>query len=428
MEKITKIIAVLAVCVISTAVFAQESSSLLKPVNDLNLGTFSGHAQLLYSDLKIDGLGSTNGEGNANSTTLGLKLDYVSPTFAGLTLSLSYIDTEVLGSGGGAFDTGKAAGAFIGNGGFSILNEAYISYNAAALGLEKTTLIVGRKVLDTEVMTPGTVTAWQKERSYECAVMISEDIQDTVLILGHLERMSNVWATDDAWKFGDLSEDLLGLGWQTRGVEYFQTTYNGIANMEIAVYDAYLHDIMNVAGTRIKYDIDEALSLNVWYKHECSIQEIDNLTDEGKIINSNLYSASLTYAAENFTIEPGFVIMGGNTAKGTALVNQTTLGFNHPLAETILYTDQWNGGADTYFVKVDTKIGKTSAYLLAAYTNNDSGVDVSDGYEIDLMVSRPIVENLDASVKLAYARGDSSVPATDDVVTTLAQVYLTYTF
>lgn len=82
------------VIILATAMAASIASAegIIKQFNDLGYGTLSGRLQTLSMYRDYD-----NGA-NAHATTLGIKLDYLSPTKEGWTIGASYNGAGVLDS------------------------------------------------------------------------------------------------------------------------------------------------------------------------------------------------------------------------------------------------------------------------------------------------------------------------------------------
>ncbi|MEA2013169.1 MAG: OprD family outer membrane porin [Verrucomicrobiota bacterium] len=424
-KKLTKALTLLTVFLTTISLSAED---LLKPVNDLKLGTFSGRLQLL--SMQRDGSDASIYKGNTNSTSLALKLDYLSPEFAGLTLGLSYIDSEILASGGGNLDAGKNAGAgTLFNGGFSLLNEVWINLNLEMIGLEKTDIKVGRQVFNLELIRADDIR--QKPRSFEAVSVTSKDIENLTLTYLHAERMSDVWVNDERWKFLDINsnpDSTMGeaeANHQTRGLEYIEGVYSK-EGLTIALYDMYEHDFMNSIGTRVNLTLTDTTAITVWYLHQNGIQKTDNKAGR----NANLYSFSVTQKIGKVTVEPGFMSIAGGNGNTTdeGVRTQIPYGYNHPMANSLmLLSKQWAAGADTYFVKATTKIDKTILYVLASYTDHDNTVLAYDAYEVNVIAKQLLTENLSACVKFGYG-ARSGKAGTRDSHATDTRLFITYNF
>ena len=350
-----------------------SAESLLDPINDLGLGTVKLKAQTLsmYRDFE--------GAGNGYSTTLGWTLDYLSTEWEGLSAGVSVIHVDVLHAAGGAH--GSNGETLLSNGNVNEMNELWVKYRLGALGLSNTFVKVGRQVLNTEVLRSDAFR--QKARSFESAILVTKDIPNTTLIVGHTEKMSNV--------------------------------YTGVTNLEIAAYDEYAHDVANIAGGRIKYTLSENTALNGYYRHET---DVGNGADH----SSDMFGASIQQKIGGVTIEPGFLSIGGDGL----LFTERTTGINHPLGSSMmLYGEQFQGGADTYYIKATTKIDKTILYALYNYTTHDT--QNFEGQELNFVIKQPITDKLTVALKTGVGYRDNK-GTTDDTVASDTRLFVTYNF
>jgi len=391
---------------LSGVLFAE---SLLDPVNALGFGAVKLRAQTLSIHRDYEGLG------NGYSTTLGWKLDYLSPEWEGLSAGLSYIHVDVLHTAGGAF--GSDGEGLLFNGRVNELNELWVKYSLGTLGLSNTSAKVGRQVINGEVFRKDEFR--QKPRAFEAALLTTKDIPDTVLTIGHVERLSNVWDSDShatlSWRFKDI-EDVLGAGYSTRGVTWAEGVYTGITNLEIAAYNAYAYDIGNVAGGRIKYTVSDTTAVNGYIRHENEVGRAANS-------HSDMVGLSVQQKVGDVMLEPGFLSIGGDAL----LFSELGTGINHPLGSSMMiYSGIFNGGADTAYLKAVTKINKTVLYLLYNYTWHDK--TPYDGQELNIVVKQPVCDNLSVALKVGAGYRDGKNAATGDTTATDARLFVTYNF
>lgn len=375
------------------ALSCAASDSLLKPVNDLGYGTFKLRAQTLSMYRDYEGLG------NGYSSTLGWKLDYSTPEWEGLTAGLSYIHVDVLHTGGGRYSSNGEA--LLSNGNVNVLNELWLKYNFGALGLSNTFVKVGRQVINGEVFRADEFR--QKPRSFEAAIIETREISDTVVTVGHATRFSNVWDNGIDSEFQDLGD----------GVTWVEAVYTGVTNLELAVFDAYAHDALNLIGGRAKYTLSDATALNGYYRHEDGVGGMEH--------SSDLAGASIQQKIGDVTVEPGFLVVGGDSLQFTEMGT----GINHPLGSSMMiYSGQFSGGAKTAYLKAVTKIDKTVLYALYNYTWNSELP--YDGQELNVVVKQPIGDRLTLALKVGagYRTMDSgnSTTATD------TRLFVTYNF
>ncbi|MFA6173999.1 MAG: OprD family outer membrane porin [Kiritimatiellales bacterium] len=383
-----------------------SAESLLKPVNDLGYGTWNARLQTLSMYRDYD----NNKPGSAYSTTAGLLLGYISPELAGFSSGLTWIYVEPVDSSSGS-DNGKV---LISNGRVNVLNEAWIKYRFEALGLTNTFVKAGRQVVNGEVFCADEFR--QKPRSVEAALLTIKDIPGTAITVGHAERLSNVWDDRNKWRFNDI-EETLGAQYQTHGVDWAEAVYTGITNLEVAAYDAYAHDIANIAGSRARYALTDTTAMNGYYRHEADV-------GQGAERSSDMYGLSLQQKAGGVTLEPGFLCIRGDNL----LFQELTTGINHPLGSSMMiYSGQFNGGSDTAYLKAGAKIGKTGLYALYNYTWQDHSRTAYDGQELNFVVKQPITDNLSVSLKVGAGYRDSK-SAADDTFATDTRLFVTYNF
>ncbi len=395
---IKKILFLLAIAALSCA----ASDSLFKPVNDLGYGTWAARVQALsmYRDFE------NNTPGNAYATTLGLRLGYTTPELAGFSAGAVWDYVEPVD----ASDSSNNGKTLISNGRVNLLTEGWIQCRLERLGLTNTLIKAGRQVINGEVFRADEFR--QKPRSLEAVTLTTKDIPHTAVTVGHAWRLSN-WIDDaERWKFNDLSE-VLGSTYSTRGVTWAEAVNTSITNLEIAVYDAYAHDIANIAGSRAKYTLTDTTALNGYYRHESD-------AGKGAERSTDMFGASVEQKLGGVTLEPGFFSVHGDNL----LFQELTTGINHPLgASMMLYSGMFNGGADTYYLKAAAKIGKTALYALYNYTIND--VTPYDGQELNGVVKQPIGDRLSVSLKVGAGYRDSN-NAADDTFATDTRLFVTY--
>lgn len=384
------------------------ADSLFDPVNDLGYGTLSLRAQTLSMYRDYEDVGS------GYSTTLGLQLDYLSPVWQDLQLGFSYVYVEVPHTAGGRF--GEDGEGLLYNGRVNLLNELWIRYNLDALGLEDTFVKVGRQVVDGEVFRADEFR--QKKRALEAALLTTRMIPDTVLTLGHASRLSNVWDSDSngrgvSWEYHDI-EDVLGVNDNTDGVTWAEFVNTTIPDLEIAGYEVYAHDIANVAGTRAKYQLFDQTALLGYYRHENDI-------GRGAGRRSDMYGIAVQQKIAAVTVEPGVISVSGDSL----LFTELGTGVNHPLGSSMMiYSGQFNGGADTAYVKATTTIRGTVLYALYNYTVHRRLSYT--GQELNIVVKREICDHLSVALKVGVGYRD--MEGADNTVGTDSRLFVTYTF
>lgn len=386
------------------------ADSLLDPINDLEFGTLSLRAQTLsmYRDYE--------GVGNGYSSTLGLQLDYLSPEWENLQLGVSYARVDVLHTAGGLF--GEDGEGLVFNGRVNVLNELWLSYGLDVVGLTDTSIKVGRMVVNGEVFRADEFR--QKKRAVEAVSLTTKMIPDTVLTLGHAIRLSNVWDSDSngpglSWEYNEM-EDVLGVTtYNADGVTWGEFVNTSIDKLEIAGYEAYAHDIANIAGGRVKFQLLDDTALVGYYRHENDI-------GRGNGHRSDMFGAAVQQKIANVTIEPGFLSVSGDSL----LFTELSTGINHPLGSSMMiYAGQFNGGSDTVYLKAVTKIHSTTLYALYNYTTHSR--DNFTGQELNVVVKQAIGDHLSVALKMGVGYRDWERDG-DNTLATDSRLFVTYTF
>jgi len=399
----------MTILVCAGALSCSAADSLLKPVNDLQYGTWAARVQALsmYRDYENYNLGPDN----AYSTTLGFQLGYESPELAGLSFGGVYSYAEPLD----ASEDSSNGHKLVANGRINLLNEGWAKYRMESLGLTNTWAKAGRQVINGEVFRADEYR--QKPRSLEAATLTTKDVPDTSLTVGQAWRLSN-WIDDaEKWKFHEFGKDVFGAGYNydTHGVTWAEGEYKGITNLQVAAYNAYAYDVANVAGGRAKYAFTDTTAINGYYRHE---------NDVGRALNrdADMLATSLEQKVGSVTLEPGiFSVIGDDL-----VFEEATTGINHPLGSSMMmYSGQFKGDSDTYYLKATTKIGKTGLYTLYNYTVHDE--IPYDGQELNFMVKQPIGDRLVLAFKVGagYRERDDNQ---DDTFASDVRASVTYTF
>jgi len=389
-----------------------SAESLLKPVNDLGYGTWNARLQTLsmYRDVegaKVD---------TAYSTTAGLLIGYISPELAGFSAGATWIYVEPVDATRDS-NNGKT---LLSNGRVNILNEAWVKYRFESLGLTNTYIKAGRQVMNGELFRSDEIR--QKPRSIEAVQLTTKDIPNLSLTAGHAFRLSNVLDNEDGWRFNDFDEVLVpqGNGCGSPGISWGEAVFTGVTNLEVALYDAYVHDIANVTGGRTRYALTDSTALLGYFQHADSVQTADKIAP----FNSDMFSLAFEQKAGGVTFEPGWFSVHGDDM----IFHETTTGLNHPLgAPLLIYSGPFNGGSDSAYLKATSKIGKTALYTLYSYTWQDHSRHAFDGQEINFFVKHPVTDSLSVAVKVGagYREG---CRGTEDTTATDARLFVTYNF
>jgi hypothetical protein len=392
----------LATIGVAAAAFAE---SILAPINDLGYGTVSGRIQSLSMYRDYD-----NGNNNY-ATSLGIKLDYLSPERSGLSVGLSYIGVDVLDS---MYDEPNPGDRLLGNGRVNVLNEAYLNYKMGDLGLAETAVTAGRRVYVGEVFRADDFR--QKPRALEGVSIESRDIPDTRIQVGHAWEMSNWIDSGDQWDFENFDN------YGTDGVTWGEVSSTRVQNLEVAVFDAIMYDIANLVGLRGKLKVAEKTALLGYCRWESDV-------GDGTDRDSKVLGLSVEQKVSGVTLEGGYFGVYGDNL----VFQETTTGINHALGSLMLiYSLPFSGDTDTFYVKATTKIEqtKTSLYALYNYTLIDQSKDnLRQAQELNLVVSQrvPKTENLSVALKFGVGTRDG-VDGVSDTLATDTRLFVTYAF
>jgi hypothetical protein len=393
-----KSIVFLAVGLSFSSVIAEPESPGKGTDDHRNKGSFSG--RILYLGMYRD---YDNGN-NGHATTLGIRLNYQSPSWAGFDAGFAYNYAGTL------FCDGNTK--LLCNDDINVLNEAWLRYRFEGHGWGDTQIIAGRKINNGEVFRADNYR--QKARSLESVQWISSAIPDTQLTVGHASKLSN-WIDDgDRWDFNHFG-DVFGTGYETDGVTWAEAVYTGIRDWEVAVFNAHAWDVSHLVGTRIQYQVCDQVSLLGYYRHE---------SDLGRAVSqrSDAYGLSIQQKRGAGFLEAGYWAVKGDKLR----FQELTTGINHALGcSMMIYAGQFNGGSQTVYLKATTKIGKTDVYALYNSTWQDQGP--YDGQEFNVVIKQPVSDNLSVTFKggVGTRNGKGGV---DDTIATDGRMFLTYTF
>lgn len=391
---------------------AVGAESVFKPVADAGYGTFAAKLKSVSMYREYENVTP----GSVWSSTLGLELGYLTPEFEGVSAGATYLYVEPAA----ASQAGNNGKTLVSNGRVDLLNEAWVQYRMVHAGWDQTTLKAGRQVINGEVFCADEFR--QKPRSLESVVLSSRDwLPSTALTGGHAWRLSNIWDNEDDWKFKDFDR-VMGVpaGGSSLGTTWAEGVYTGVTNLEVALYEAYVHDVANVAGSRVKYRLTEETALVGYYRHENSVQTVDKTAP----FESDMASLGVQQKVGAVDLEAGYFGVFGDGM----LFDEFSTGLNHPLGSSMMiYSGLFDGDSDTAYLKATTKIGKTTLYALYDYTWHDRSRAAYDGQELNLVVKRAFGEHVSASVKFGAGYRDG-VRGADDTVATDTRLFVTYTF
>jgi hypothetical protein len=391
---------------------ATVSSALAEPItksfNEKGYGTIFGRIQSVSMARDYDG------KGNGSNSTIGGFLGYTTPEFKGFDASLAFNYAEEI------YDNNNTD--LLANDSIHVLNEAWVRYNFNSTGLSDTTVTLGRKINNAEIFRADDIR--QKSRAIE-AIQFAYNGQENLKVAGgHALKASGVFQIRDVGEFNDFG-DIFGADDDTDGITWVEATYKNADKFELVLFDALAWDVTNMIGTRVKYNLTQNTSILGYGRVEFD-------TGSAPTHDGSTFGVSLAQKVGQVNLEGGYLGVYDDGLK----FQQATTGFNHALGSSLMiYAKNWDAGADTYYIKATTKIEKTGTFLytLCNYITNAkasiTGVPNSDykfdGYEIDIIISQPIVDNFKATFKGAYGEKETADGGHDQG--TDVRLFLTYT-
>ena len=395
--------------VVTQAAAAYPSLALgVQRCHEKGFGQFSGKLQLLL--LRRD-FREGEPDGDANSGSIGLTLDYLSPEVHGATAGLQFIDVEkLIDSGSRDHSAGEAW--LNSNSDYTTLNEVFVNLDLEPVGLPGTSLKVGRQILKLDFAPSYAIR--QKAQAYEAAVLTREQQDGLSIALGHIERFSS-WSSRDGRMdtmaatvdFVDV-EDTAGVDYGTRGIEFASVTWRGFPSTTITLYDFYAHDLYNTLGLKLSHTIaageETAVALKCHYLGQTDVGRMDR--DGAGEVRSNMLEVAVQLKAGRLTIEPGYTTISGDAAENNVRVPFRTSFTIDP--ELLWYTRQFDAGSDSFHLKGTYSIGSTSFYALYVMTchEDNTGGGATD-QEINGVVKHNFGASFYAAAKIGYGVQDN---------------------
>ena len=93
----------------------------------------------------------------------------------------------------------------------------------------------------------------------------------------------------------------------------------------------------------------------------------------------------------------------------------------------MIFAKQYNGGADTAYLKATTKINNTVLYGLYNFTWQDHDRSPFDAQELNVVVKQIITDDFAVCLKAGVAYCDGK-KGTEDLTATDTRLFVTYTF
>lgn len=330
-----------------------------------------------------------DGSGNGSNSTLGGFIGYTTPEYNGFDAGVAYNYADEI------YDNNNAD--ILSNDAINVLNEAWARYTCPASG---GTISIGRKIDNAEVFRADDIR--QKSRSLEMVQLKYDGMENLKIAAAHAIKISGVFQANDAADFNDFG-GVFGGDEDTDGVTWLEATYTSGDKFEVALFDAMAWDVTNLLGTRVQYNLSSETAILGYGRIEFD-------TGGAPDHNAGAFGLSLTQKVAKVNLEGGYLGIYDDGVK----FEQTTSGFNHALGSSLMiWSGIWKGGSDTFYAKATTKIEQTGTTLYALCNYTDNGKTNIDGYEINVIVKQPIIDNFVATVKGGFGERDSSTGGTD---------------
>lgn len=409
-------------------------SSPLAPLNDAGFGTFNGKLQLLA--MRRHYLESQGGL-DAAAGTIALTLDWKSPDMAGFSLGVQGIACPQLFEAGshpaivGGTEMGQ--GWLVFNDAFYALNNAWLQVDFAGLGLEGTTLRVGRQPLNFDFFQPYAIR--QKAQAIEGAVLETALVPNVALKIGFFGKYSS-WSTRDnadlpagsndavySYDFETI-EDSFGLPYSTGGVLFLTADLKFVEAVPMTVYDMMVSDVMNVIGFKASATVG-SFTPKLHVIHESDAGKYADET--GGKIDATLLDFGVKIALGKTAVEPGYLMVKGDKPENTFQAPFRTSLTADPL---LLWMPRlFNAGANTLYVKATSKLGKLSLYGIYATTSfDDIAGNAATDSEVDAVIGYPLLDGLTATVKAGYGSRNNDPASGPDASTIDTRLFVTWSF
>ena len=401
-------------------------SEMLKPVNEAGIGKFSGQVQFLGMRRTWDK------DTESSGGTVAATIRYRTPEFHGISGGLEFIFCPELFEGGSGEP--RQGGAWnVLNDDFNLLSEAFIDVKLGFIGLDKSSIRVGRMKSNYDFAP--TYAIRQKAQYLEAAVLKLYDIEHFKIDIGHIEKFSSWSGRDGAgdWLRADFNrvEDVIAhyegddrINSANTGMQFVQIKTDIIPGVDLTVYDLFGCDLYNTFGVKANVDVvkNDDWSLK-WKNHYISQRGVGSYPVS---LSSDVIESSLAFKCGDFTLEPGIMtVFGGNEASND---------HRHPFESSLTwqYTLMWNtranlGGSDTFFLKSSYTLGDHFFYALGMVTCHENDVDGgSTDYELNGVYRYKFTENISATIKAGWGlhnEGDGDSPERTDL-----RLFVTYKF
>ena len=401
---------------------------MLKPVNQAGIGKFSGQIQFLVMRRTWDG--AKNME--ASSGTVAATIRYRSPEFSGISGGLEYIFTPKLFEGSSG-EARQGGGWQTLNDDFHVLSEAFIDVKLGFIGLEKSSIRIGRQKCNYD-FAPA-IPIRQKSQYMEAVVLKLYDIDHFKIDIGHIEKFSSWsgrmgqgdWLQANFNSVEDIIADYEGdnrIRSADTGMQFVQVGTDIIPFVNLTAYDLFGFDLYNTFGVKAYVNLvkNDDWSLT-WKNHYISQRDVGSYPIE---VSSDAIESSLAFKSGDLTLEPGIMKVFGD--------NESANDLRHPFESSLMweYILMWNtranlGGSDTVFMKSTYTLDNHFFYLLGMATYHEDDVrNGSTDYELDAIYRYKFTEDISTTIKFGY--GFRNPEDGDSLKRTDLRLFITYKF
>jgi hypothetical protein len=411
----------------------QASSSPLDPVNELEIGEFSGKMQLLFMRRSYD-----NPDGDASSGTAAFTLNYKSPHIGPFLFGFQGIHCTKLFESGSLDDQDNGAAWRLHNTDFHVMNEAYATMNLQILGMPQSDLTVGRKIA-TYDFAP-TYAPRQKAQALEGVFLKMREWENFDLDIGHIERFSS-WSTRDGdgdWlrmEFNEVEDVYVDYGHndrddvdlnarpdKTHGLQFINFRTDLRPDVELVAYDLFGANLYNTIGAKLNATLSQTEDSSiVWKNHGVMQQDVGDYDDvAGEGFDAFAIESSMACKKGQLLVEPG--IFAVTTDDSLRHAFESTLTWEYTLD---WFTRPHHGKSSSAFLKTVYTFGNTTLYALYFGTKHDGAIDAFD-QEINVVIKQQLTDAFAATIKGAYGHRDNH-DAPDDERDDI-RLFLTYNF
>jgi len=355
------------------------------------------YIKLRYRFENVDQAGFAN---TANASTLRTNLGYKTGEYRGLSGVVEFQNVVNIGADNyNSTINGRTNYPVVADPEVTEVNQAYAAYT----GIDKTTLIAGRKALNLDNQRfIGTVGWRQNDQTYDLVAGINTSLPDTTILYGYVWNVNRIFGDDHA--FGDLGTD----------THVVNVNYSGLSFGKLSAY-GYFIDLDHAAVQGLS---SQTIGLRFSGKAKMSgefsaVYELEYANQKDYGGNPGDYSVNYFHGAggvtfSGATLKLGYEILGSD--------NMGTASFKTPLATL----HKFNGWADKFLGTPGS--GLEDLYVSGAYNfsgaakglkamavyhrfNSEYG-DIHYGNEIDLLLAYKINKNYNISLKYADYNAD----------------------